>query len=409
MLRKTILAVATTGLIACGSDDNKSAVKDKPLKITEASFVTQMVSANHTTSQLAIGNVSGDRTAKQNIQAKGKSDYRIDTYENILYHRGRSKIDEISRFDAQVNLETAEYTYSANDDNAGSANPYAVVHSDADNAYVIRWNSTSLLRVNPKAKTSSDYVKARIDLAAYAAEGVTFPRMSAAVVADGKLFIGLQRLDKSFQPKQAYVAVIDLSTNQEIDTNPQADGLKGIPVAAANIFVMELHNNTLYVAGRGNYASSRDKQRVIQSGGLVSIDTSNYQTTSLLDGESFKDLNVISDDNDTSNDTYFHIRDVAISKAGVPYVAVNLEKGFTTLETRLVKLSGSAKETISNSAIAGKDISDIAVGPEGFLWLAIANSDNPGLVVMDTASDSQHGNFVELDMPPRQIEFLTVK
>lgn len=406
MFKKVLLFTAIAGLVGCGSDDN-----DNDVVATESLYVTQLVAADYSSSQLATGKVSGDRTATQNIQSVDKSDYRIDTYENILYHIGRFGIDEISRFDAETSLANAEYTYSVNDNepDAGSSNPHHIIQNADDNAYVIRYGNTSILQVNPQADSADSYVKARIDLSDYTVEGAAFPRMQDAVIYDNKLFVGLQRLDASFQPKQAYVAVIDLSNNEEIDTNPQTDGLKGIPVNAPNISNLEIYNDTIYVAGRGNYGSSRDPQRVISSGGLVSINASSYQTTNLVDADTFSSFNVITDDNNTSNDTYFHVTDVTVSQAGVPYVAISIEQGFTTLETKIIKMNNSVNTTITDAAVTGKEISDITFGPEGYLWTAIADSSEPQIVVIDSASDSQHGDSIELDMPPTQIEFLIVE
>lgn len=410
MYKKTLLTLATTALVACGSDDNND--KKSNITLNEDSFVVQTTAADYGSSQLAIGKVSGDRTAYSAL-SKSRSDFSINTYKNVLYHIGRFTIDEVSRYEFNTgkNNLSAVYTYSTNDDRADKSNPYSIIQTSDDVAYVIRYGMTSIIKVNPKASSPKKFVTGKIDLSAYTYPGAPSPRMAAAVVENNKLFVGMQRLNKGWAPQQAYVAVIDLTNDTEIDTNTTdgADALKGIPVAAENIESMTAHNGTVYVAGRGNHASKYALDRVITSGALVSINASDYSATTLIDGTTYSDLNDISKgDNNTYNDTYYHITDVAVSNAGVVYTLINLENSGKS-NTRLVQINNGQRSFVSEAAIANKEIRDINVGPQGHLWLAIANADKPGIVVLDTASNSQHGDFINTDLPARQIEFLTIQ
>jgi hypothetical protein len=222
--------------------------------------------------------------------------------------------------------------------------------------------------------------------------------MVDAVIVQDKLFVAMQRLDTTWTPQQAYISVIDIDTNEEIDTNPQLDGLKGIPLNATNTFSLVEHNGQLYAAGRGDYNSD--------TGGLDQIDASTYTVETLIDGTSFPELNSAEDT------TYYHVTDTAIVSDTLAYALLNIESGYTTLETKVVTINpntGALTVLAEPAALTAKEISDINIDDNDRLWLGIANADAPGILVMDTDTNTISGNFIELDMPAKRIEFLTVQ
>lgn len=392
MKRIALLLASTSMLLACGGDNNN----DK--KITEGSYVVQMVASDYSSSQVAIGNILDDRTATQGLLTKAESNFTISTYENYLYHIGKNKIDTIDRFDTNQGVINSDWTYSANQDNEGSANTYTLVQQNETNGYLVRYGSTFILQVDPSATSEENFVKSKIDLSAYTYEGSEYPRMVDAVIVQDKLFVAMQRLDTTWTPQQAYISVIDIDTNEEIDTNPQLDGLKGIPLNATNTFSLVEHNGQLYAAGRGDYKSD--------TGGLDQIDASTYAVETLIDGTSFPELNSAEDT------TYYHVTDTAIVSDTLAYALLNIESGYTTLETKVVTINpntGALTVLAEPAALTAKEISDINIDDNDRLWLGIANADAPGILVMDTDTNTISGNFIELDMPAKRIEFLTVQ
>jgi len=396
----TPLLIATSLLIGCGADNDK---KKKDFKISQDSYAVQTVASDYSSSQVAIGNLIGDRSATQGLLTKAESNFTISTYENNLYHIGKNQIDAISRYDATQSVSNSEWAYGANHDDEGSANTYTLVQQNATNGYLIRYGSTFVLQVDPSAALEENFVKAKIDLSAYNYPGSEYPRMVDAVIADNKLFVALQRLD-GWAPKPAYIAVIDIETNEEIDTNIQEDGFKGIPLNATNTFSLVEHNGQIYAAGRGGYNSD--------TGGLDVIDTTTYAITQLIDESSCPQLIDFSDDDNNSNDSYYHVLDVAVVSDQLAYATLNIEIGYKTIETKIVMINPSTKElTILSqpTAINGKEISDLNIDSNDRLWVGIANADAPGIWVMDTDTNTISGDFIELDMPAKRIEFLTVQ
>jgi hypothetical protein len=399
MKKITPLLIATSLLFGCGADDKK-----KDSSISQGSYAVQSVASDYSSSQVAIGSIIGDRSAVQGLLPQAESNFTISTYENNLYHIGKNKIDTISRYDTTQSVSNSEWTYGANHDDEGSANTYTLVQQNATNGYLIRYGSTFVLQVDPSAMLEENFVKAKIDLSAYTFPGSKYPRMVDAVITDNKLFVAMQRLDNGFQTQQAYIAVIDLDTNTEIDTDTQQDGLKGIPLNATNTFALVEHNGQLYAAGRGGYNSD--------TGGLDKVDASTYAVTSLIDENSFPQLIDFSDDDNSKNDSYYHVLDVAVVSDQLAYATLNIEMGYATIETKLVMINPTTKELTllsEPSAINEKEISDINIDANDRLWLGIANAAAPGILVMDTDTNTISGDFIPLDMPAKRIEFLTVQ
>jgi hypothetical protein len=401
MKKITPLLIATSLLFGCGADNNN---KKKDFSILQDSYAVQSVASDYSSSQVAIGSIIGDRSATQGLLTQDKSDFTISTYENNLYHIGRRNIDTISRYETTQSITSSEWTYGTNYDNEGSANTKTLVQQNANNGYLIRYGSNFVLQVDPSAVLEENFVKAKIDLSAYTFPGAEYPRMKDAVIANNKLFVAMQRLDNDFQTQQAYIAVIDLETNTEIDTDPQQDGLQGIPLNATNTFTLVEHNGQLYAAGRGGYNSD--------TGGLDKIDASTYAVTPLIDENSFPQLIDFSDDDDSSNDRYYHVLDVAVVSDQLAYAVLNIEMGYTTVETKIAMINPSTQTLTllsKPSAINGKEISDINIDANDRLWLGIANANAPGILVMDTDTNTISGDFIPLDMPAQRIEFLTVQ
>lgn len=391
------LFIAVSLLVGCGGNDNKDDNKKASFKITEDSYVVQMIAADYGSSQVAVGNILGDRTATQSLLTQAKSDYSISTYENYLYQIGKKGIDSINKFD--TNLGFNDWNYSTNYKEPGSANTYKLLQQTETNGYLINYGSTKVLQVNPSAKSEMDFVKAEIDLSAYTFTGADYPRMSDAVIVNNHLFVAMQRLGADWSYNQPYIAVIDIETNIEVDTNPQQDGLKGIPLNAKNTSTIVEYNGFIYAAGRGDYNSD--------TGGLERIDADSYAVTTLIDESSFPELNSAEDN------IYYHVRDVVVVRNNLAYATLSIEAGWPNPNTSKIATinptTGALNLLDTVTELDGKEISDINIDANDRLWIGIANADNPGIYVLDTDTNTLSGEFIELDMPVGQIEFLTVQ
>ena len=401
MKKLALTALSAALLTGCFGDDssNDSNTVDTD-DIQGHIFIAQLISGDYKTSEIAVGTV-GENEFVENYASQDASDYTIDVYEQYLYHIGKFNIDTLTRYDAAAEFLQADYTYSLTEPESSSSNTYQFVQVAEDKAYVIRYGKSSILVVDPSAD-EENFVLGEIGMAAYVAEGATYPRMSAAVVADDKLFVGLQRLDADYQPTQSYVAVIDIESDNEIDTNTNETGLKGIPVNADNLFKLVADDDYVYVSGRGDYSNN--------SGALDRISLDDYAVTNLVNGTTFSDLNDISDDEDTSNDTYYHVMSIALVD-DTGFIKLNLEQDYTNLRSILYSfpLDDVASFTAVNpDVLKDEKIGILKSGPDNTLGVGIDNAEAPDIVVLNEEGEVQ-GEALKFSMPVIDLEFMEIR
>ena len=123
------------------------------------------------------------------------------------------------------------WQFTTNDPGESDSNPYDLVFVSSTKAYLLRYGADQGLdRESFRRAPGGNFKIGELDLKAYAdADGI--PEMAKGVIANGKLFIIMQRLDDIFCPSNtAYVAVFDVATDTEIDTGKGESGKKGIPL-----------------------------------------------------------------------------------------------------------------------------------------------------------------------------------
>ncbi|WP_369855152.1 hypothetical protein [Candidatus Thalassolituus haligoni] len=413
VISSTNLVLASTltlALSGCMSDDNNS----NGQAIVEGAYAVQTHASDYSSSQVAIGNITGDRSVQQQLFSATSTSYTLASDANWLYRIGQYGIDTISRYDATSSLSTPEWTYTTNDDGDSSANTYTLVHQDDQYGWLLRYGANSAWKVDTTATSEADFKVAEIDLSDYrvALDGYsTEPNMVDAAIDNNQLFILTQRYGIDGN-NTAYVVVYDLDTLTEVDTDTQTDGLKGIPLTVTNPGTLELLNGQLYIAARGDYGSN--------SGGLDVIDTTTYAVSNLIDGTTFADLN----DTSAAAPQYYHVKDIAVVSHQQAYVNISVEAGWSSVASYLYEINpGSDKATITTTANAidvnslmtnsvsnpedSYSLGDITIDNNQRLWIAITNATQPGLLVLDTDTNSQNGDVISLDLVPDTIVFLT--
>jgi hypothetical protein len=413
VISSTNLVLASTltlALSGCMSDDNNN----NGQAIIEGAYAVQTHASDYSSSQVAIGNITGDRSVQQQLFSATSTSYTLASDANWLYRIGQYGIDTISRYDATSSLSTPEWTYTTNDDGDSSANTYTLVHQDDQYGWLLRYGANSAWKVDTTASSEADFKVAEIDLSDYrvALDGYsTEPNMVDAAIDNNQLFILTQRYGIDGN-NTAYVVVYDLDTLTEVDTDTQTDGLKGIPLTVTNPGTLELLNGQLYIAARGDYGSN--------SGGLDVIDTTTYAVSNLIDGTTFADLN----DTSAATPQYYHVKDIAVVSDQQAYVNISVEAGWSSVASYLYEINpGSDKATITTTANAidinslmtnsvsnpedSYSLGDITIDNNQRLWVAITNATQPGLLVLDTDTNSQNGDVISLDLVPDTIVFLT--
>ena len=157
------------------------------------------------------------------------------------YHDGRVYVvnrlgqDNILVLD-EADLRTPVAQFSV----GNGTNPHDIEIVAPGKAYVTRYDAASLLIVDPRDGAELG----EIDLSAFA-DGDGLPEVSRIVRVGERLYLSCQRLDRDggWGPADvSYLIVVDLATDTLIDIDPDAEGVQGIPLGAAN-------PNSLAVAG----------------------------------------------------------------------------------------------------------------------------------------------------------------
>ena len=188
------------------------------------------------------------------------------------YHDGRVYIvnrlgqDNILVLDA-MDLRTPLTQFSV----GNGTNPHDIEIVAPDKAYISRYDAASLLIVNPQDGAELG----QIDLSAFAdADGL--PEVSQIVRVGERLYLSCQRLDRNsgWGPADiSYLIVVDLATDTLVDVDPDAEGVQGIALSAANPNSMAVVGEQIAVGGVVNFGD--------RAGGVEIVDVATNRSLGL--------------------------------------------------------------------------------------------------------------------------------
>ncbi len=192
------------------------------------------------------------------------------------YHDGRVYIvnrlgqDNILVLDA-MDLRAPLTQFSV----GNGANPHDIEIVAPDKAYVTRYETTSLLIVNPQDGAELG----EIDLSAFAdADGL--PEVSQIVRVGDRLYLSCQRLDRNggWGPVDvSYLIVVDLATDTLVDVDSDAEGVQGIALSVANPNSMAVVGEQIAVGVVVNFGD--------RAGGVEIVDTATNRSLGLVVSE----------------------------------------------------------------------------------------------------------------------------
>jgi hypothetical protein len=260
------------------------------------------------------------------------------------------------------------------------SNPHDVAVVERRRAYVTRYDRAELWIVDPEAPGCDGFRRGTIDLAAFAdADGL--PEMDQMARVGDRLFVTLQRLDRPrrFAPTgPSVIAVIELATDAVVGT---------IPLAGANAFgdasglVREPGTGKLLIAGAGDIYRTGD-------GGIERIDP-----------VALRAEGVIVDERTLGGS----VTDFLVVSATKGY-AVVLDEGLTNV---LVAFDPSGVRPVRRLLARMQFLPDVALGPDGLLWLADRSLPAPGVRLFDPTDDTQlTRQAIDVGLPPFAIGFV---
>ncbi len=249
-------------------------------------------------------------------------------------------------------------------------------------AYVTRYGGRELWVVDPATRGCTGFRLGTIDLGAFAdADGI--PEMDQMALVDSRLFVTVQRLDRNhgFAPT-AYssVVVIDTASDQ-----PQAE----IRLAGRNAFG-DASGIAREPGGRRLAISTPGDLYTVGDGGIQWIDP----------------------DTLTADPAGFFVTEDEVDGNVTDFVLVSPTKAYAIVQARDLKnrlvvfdptVHGSARTLLSRDGF----LPDIALAPDGMLWIADEARPAYGIRLLDPATDQLVGTRpINVGLPPFSLGFL---
>lgn len=344
-------------------------------------------------SVVSVDPVGGPRSVQNQLLPTDVSDIALSAYGSYFYRIEKFQADNVTKFHMEAPTIPV-WQYSTNDaGEEGSSNPYGLVFLNDSKAYLLRYGKSIAWIVNPSAKTQDEFKIGELDLSAYADDdGV--PEMAAGVIAGGKLFIVCQRLADFVPTNDAYVAVFDTATDEEIDTATENNaGLQGIALPIRNPMGIQQFGGEIYVQGSGDLGADWAGRDPAYTGGIIRIDPLTYA------------VEMVVDDGNAADHPYGNISGMAIASADKGYFV-----GYAGWENNTLYAFNPATGVVSgpaNEALAGKNIAGLDAGAypdaNGMVW--VCNSTEAEVVILDPADDSIDER-IDTALNPLQVVFV---
>jgi len=310
-------------------------------------------------------------------EAQIHSDAVIRVSGGMVFVVNRFLGDNIQRLDPAQGLRTRFQCSTGN-----ASNPQDIVVVAPDKAYVTRYDRPELWIVDPSVGSDcAGFRRGVVDLSAFAdADGL--PEMDQMAVVEGRLFVTVQRLDRrrGFAPTgPSRVVVIDVATDTVTGDIP----LHGSnPFGDASSIVREPGTGRLVIASVGNIYAVGD-------GGLERVDPFTLQA-----------------------EGHFFVDETQLGGNILDFVLLSATKGYAILQdadlqNRLVDFDPTGARPPRTLYRRQAYLPDIAVGPDGLLWLADQGLPDPGIDLFDPNSDKPVlRQPLDVGLPPFSIGFL---
>jgi hypothetical protein len=260
------------------------------------------------------------------------------------------------------------------------SNPHDVAVVAPDKAYVTRYDRDALWVVDPSAGSCAGFHVGTIGLGALAdADGL--PEMDQMAVVGTRLFVALQRLDRTsgFTPTgPSVLAVVDTATDQVI----------------ASIELM----------GRNAFADSAGLQHEPGTGKLLVPQAGNIFRTG--------DGGIERVDPDAMVSEGFLVTEDALGGSVTDFVLASPERGYAVvldenLRNLLVAFDPRDGRFLGRVFASTQFLSDVAMAPDGTLWLADRGLPRPGIRIFDAATGEQRSKgVIDVGLPPFSLGFV---
>jgi hypothetical protein len=250
-------------------------------------------------------------------------------------------------------------------------------------AYVTRYGARELWVVDPAARGCRRFHTGSVDLSPYA-DRDGLPEMDQAALVGARLFVTVQRLDRDhgFVPTD-YSAVVVVDTTSDV------------PIAAIRL------------AGRNAFGDASGLAR--EPGGTRLAVSTPGDIYTVGDGG----IQWIDPDTLTADPAGFFVTEDDLGGNVTDFVLVSASKAYAVvqardLKNRLVAFDPS-RPAGSATTIFSRDgfVPDIALAPDGMLWIADEARPSVGVRILDPATDTMvTARPIDVGLPPFSLGFL---
>jgi hypothetical protein len=267
-----------------------------------------------------------------------------------------------------------------------ASNPYEMHFVSDSKAYILRYGSPSIWIVDPSVSAADEenFKIGEISLSAYDEDSI--PEMVAGLISGNKLYVVMQAMDSNYAPGDAYMAVIDITTDTEIDVD--SNPMKGLALNVKNPVDIDIQGDYIYVTGLGRYGSGAREPEY--TGGIEKISTVDYSAS------------LIVDDGDATTHPYGLFNGLVIVSDTQAYFT-----GYEAWESVSLYEFNLSTGVVLTTPVINYDsvnLSTMEISPEGYLWFGIGDFTNPEIQIMNP-SDNSLVDTISLDKNPTQILF----
>ena len=313
----------------------------------------------------------------------GVSDTIVRAFEDTYYVIRRTNSHSVEAYNiADSTTPLFDFSTDSDPDDVLS-NPHDLVFLNSEKAYLLRYGSPIMWVVNPSATTIEEFMLSEIDLSAFDTVGP--PEATRGVIVGDNLYIIMQRLD-GFSPTQpGFVAVVDTNTDTLIDPGT-SDSLPGIELPAFNPTDISVDESTgtIFISAVGDFGSFENTEL---TGGVVALDSTDFSAVQLID----------------DNVSTGRIINVEITSASRGYIVSSASFTSTSLD-QFNPVTGQI-EALGIAGLSDVDIRDLAIGPQGNLWVAVADPVSPRVVIINPADNSIVSDGIPTTQNPTSLAF----
>ena len=386
MKRKLILTSAVVAsvlnLSACSDNDSNSALT---IECSDCAVITT-VAADFGSSAIDFAETSHPYALQTGFATQDLSDVRATSYGDHFYRIGRYQQDNISKWSFD-NAGAPVWEFSV----GSFANPYDVIFVSDSKAYLLLWGENKIWIIDPSVSGNTEeanFKTGEIDLSAYNLG--TGSNAAAAILDNGYLYVLLEGFDSDYAPQTSHLVKIDTMTDEEVDVNGALTG-KGYALNVKNAGDIELFNDTIYVSGKGRYASaSSGRPDPELTGGIEKVDISGDTFTSTL----------LVDDNHANVNAQITGFEIASATTGY------LTRYNDWQNNDIIKFNPATGDVEAQplDGYAAADIRVLQIDSNNQLWVGIGSATEPRIDILSTVDDSLSGT-ISLTRNPAAIEF----